>query len=402
MKIIFTLASQNNLSVEFPDLVNSNFKEDEDIAPLPTNLKVAINPGLINVTWDCNITKSMENYTYKIVIQKNHVEYLDLYKCFLKYDVSMLDEFILHKGVLVNILTSRKKEKVKNNWREVIFTPEENESYSHRYATKTYKQTLLRKNNTAAGNLSCEIYNVSLINCSWIVGKEAPEDIQYSMALRQDNKNVVCQDYRKDFFGRQVGCVLKSPDIYFKQKVYIQVVGSSNQTSVQFFDKILKPNDHVILDPPKNIQLSYISNELEIKWEKPRTYSNVSDKCFIYNISIKEKGGINVSTNQMSYKTTQFHSNEKVTVIMSATWNKLCSSNYMKWSKWSHPHTTGSISTGFAQNHLFIVLGISTAIVLILLIILCRRFRIWTKLFPRIPKPAINMFDKVEQIEMKV
>ncbi|XP_075052611.1 granulocyte-macrophage colony-stimulating factor receptor subunit alpha-like isoform X2 [Mixophyes fleayi] len=364
---------------------------DASFAPLPTNLKVAMYPGLLNVTWDCNITKSMENYTYNLLLQRKLEEPLNMSTCFFQHEVSLHMQFVLHNGVFINISTEKlsNKEKVKNNWTEIILIPE-------------------GKINTAADIFSCMIYNVSLMNCSWSVGKEAPEDTQYSLDLWQNSPflngkvvNIKCQVYIKDSFGRQVGCVFKSPNIEFQRPVYIVIVGSSNQTSIQFFDEKITPNDHVILDPPRNINLSYYSSELEIKWEKPITQSYVSDVCFEYNIYFKEKGGINVTTPGTSFKTNQFLSNEEVTVMMRVKWIDLCSQNYKTWSKWSDPHKLGSKSTGFIPKHLLIVLGIGTAVVLILLIILCRRFRIWTKLFPRVPKPALKMFDTVEQKEIE-
>lgn len=54
---------------------------------------------------------------------------------------------------------------------------------------------------------------------------------------------VKCQDYRTDSFGRQVGCVLKHPNISFNSKVYVEVSGLSSQTSIQFFDNVFRPID---------------------------------------------------------------------------------------------------------------------------------------------------------------
>ncbi|XP_063811765.1 interleukin-5 receptor subunit alpha-like isoform X2 [Pseudophryne corroboree] len=330
----------------------------------------------------------MENYTYEIKVYFVSQDYisqtLDVRKCFFEYNIINNNEFVLHKGVCIDISTKKEGTNVKNDCTGIKLTPEGGK-------------------NTAAENISCVVYNVPIMNCSWSVGKEAPEDTQYSMDIRQTKVDLKCQNYRKDSIGRQVGCLLKCEGIIdLKHDVYIQVVGSSNQTSVRFTDKIIKPIDYVILDPPRNIQLSYNSNELEVNWEKPNTYSN--HNCFLYNIYIKEKGGLDpIIEHGTVYKTSRFYSNEKVTLTMRVKWHKVCSKQ-TEWSRWSEPQIIGSDPTRseFTQNHLLIVLGIGTAVVLILMVFLCHRFRIWTKLFPQVPKPAIKIFEKVDQKEIKV
>ncbi|XP_075052601.1 granulocyte-macrophage colony-stimulating factor receptor subunit alpha-like [Mixophyes fleayi] len=300
----------------------------DNIAPIPTNLKVALKPGLINVTWDCNISKSMENYSYKILLPKGIQQPIDLHNCFIEINSFEKNELILHNGLEVGLLTCKDGKKVETNWK-ITFTPE-------------------GKNDTAADNLSCVIYNVSVMNCSWSVGKEAPEDTQYSLELRQFEKNYKCQHYRKDSFGRQVGCVLKQhAGIIYEKFVYIQVTGSSNQTSIKFMDKHIKPNNHVTLDPPRNIMLSYNSNLLEIKWERPNTHNYEPDKCFQYDISINGEG-LNKDITGPSYTADKYYSNEEVTVTMRVKWKSFCSENSEEWSRWSDPQIHGS---GYGQSY---------------------------------------------------
>ena len=39
-------------------------------------------------------------------------------------------------------------------------------------------------NNTAAQNFSCFIYNADFMNCTWAKGREAPDDVQYFLYIR--------------------------------------------------------------------------------------------------------------------------------------------------------------------------------------------------------------------------
>ncbi|KAM5182163.1 granulocyte-macrophage colony-stimulating factor receptor subunit alpha-like [Mantella aurantiaca] len=292
--------------------------------PLPTNLKVHLYPGIINVTWNCNITKSMAEHTYHIEFPRGTKENINISKCFHEHFVTDHLEFVIHSGLEVNISSG-------SEWKFENAMPE-------------------GKINTSAENFHCDVYNVSIINCSWTVGREAPKDTQYTMAFRQTphesqisnpKQNRVylpCGDYRTDSFGRQVGCVVKAQKICFNVSIYVQLVGSSSETTIQFFDKSFKLDNFVILDPPRNIQLNFSSTELKITWDTPETYSNIESHCFIYSVNIN--GDIKDDIRNQFYKTSNLHINEKVSVSVRAKWEDFYSYND-KWSRWSDPHIKG-------------------------------------------------------------
>ncbi|KAM5180755.1 granulocyte-macrophage colony-stimulating factor receptor subunit alpha-like [Mantella aurantiaca] len=277
--------------------------------PLPSNLKIHLYPGIINVTWDCNITNSMKKHTYHIEFQKELSKKIEISKCLYEYFVTDDMEIQIHKGLEINISSD-------SEWKNEYFIPE-------------------GKNNTAAENFHCDVY-VSIINCSWTVGLEAPEDTQYTLAFRKTQKSqisnpkqnriyVPCDGYRTDSFNRQIGCTLKSPKMYFNKYVYLQLVGSSNESSIQFFDTILPLHEIVILDPPRNIRWNYNSTELKITWDPPETYSNQDSHSFTYGVNIN---GHEVTINRQSYQLSNL--NKKVNVSLRVKWNKT-------WSRWSEP-----------------------------------------------------------------
>ncbi|XP_040195042.1 granulocyte-macrophage colony-stimulating factor receptor subunit alpha-like [Rana temporaria] len=362
---------------------------EKEISFLPTNMKIHLYPGLIQITWDCNITQSMKNYEYHITLQHKSGDVFNVSACIFENIIPKHMEFEIHRGLHVEIQIHNGSDYIKI--KELTAMPE-------------------GKENTGAENLSCEVYNVSIVNFSWTAGREAPNDTQYSLVIRNKNVFIPCEDYRNDSFGRQVGCVLKSPNIRFDVTNYIQLVGSSpssEETSIRFYDRLLKLNDYVILDPPRNIRLNYSGNILEITWEKPETYSNMGDKNFEYNINITgtivpSDKIVQARRGRNSYKVNKLLGNEILAVSMRAK----CKQQYSKnttWSRWSEPiiYDSRPGSTPLAPHHILLLLGIVTATVLIAIVFLCHRFRIWKKLFPKVPQPAMKYFDQSVQKEFQ-
>ncbi|XP_069617648.1 granulocyte-macrophage colony-stimulating factor receptor subunit alpha-like isoform X1 [Ranitomeya imitator] len=354
-----------------------NTTEEENTVPLLRDFSVNISPAFITIAWNCNITESMKKYNYYVIIGNEIYEYLTVTDCSYVYEVFHEMSLTLHKGVSVQLyVCNSMKEKVKSG-KEETYLPE-------------------GKKYTAAENFSCVIYNVDIVNCSWSVGREAPEDTQYSLIFRQLSVYDKCQDYRYDSFGRQVGCVLRKPNISFKEKVYVEVTGLSTQTSVQFFDVVFSLIDDVILDPPRSITLTYKGDDLEIKWQKPKTHDDMQETCFFYNINITHKEETNSKGSEGNvYKITRFHPNEKATVTMRVKWLRRCSLNH-EWSAWSKPQTIGDFFE-FSVYHILTVVGVCTAIIISVFIFLCYRFKIWKKLFPQVPRPSMKLFDQVQQ-----
>ncbi|XP_072254509.1 granulocyte-macrophage colony-stimulating factor receptor subunit alpha-like isoform X2 [Pyxicephalus adspersus] len=203
------------------------------------------------------------------------------------------------------------------------------------------------KENTAAENFSCVVYNVSIVNCSWTPGREAPKDTQYSLVFRQKDflqetqVNIPCENERMDSHGRQIGCVSYSPNIDFGKSMNILLEGKSNVTSIGFYENILKLINYVILDPPRNITLNYTSNKLVITWERPKTHNDCKDKCFEY--SINKYGEITDVIRGNSYETQNLILDQKITVSMRARYREhyLDRDRKPEWSRWSEPFTFG-------------------------------------------------------------
>ncbi|NWI35081.1 CSF2R factor, partial [Sula dactylatra] len=96
-------------------------------------------------------------------------------------------------------------------------------------------------NGSAIENFSCVIYNVSLMNCTWQAGRDAPGDTQYFLYWKnsKDDNEMECELYIKGENGRNTGCRFKNVRIQ-DDEAYFLVNGSSNGSVIQFYDEYIQ------------------------------------------------------------------------------------------------------------------------------------------------------------------
>ncbi|NXO04711.1 CSF2R factor, partial [Rhinopomastus cyanomelas] len=147
-------------------------------------------------------------------------------------------------------------------------------------------------NGSAIENFSCVIYNVSLMNCTWQAGMDAPGDAQYGLYWRNSrNDDVVeCGLYIKDEEGRHMGCAFQDVTIGTDQ-AYFLVNGSSKDAVIQDYDTCLYLHEIENLMPPSNITVSCdeIKPDCVFRWQRPRISHSDLDKCFKYEINIQSE-----------------------------------------------------------------------------------------------------------------
>ncbi|KFV08818.1 Granulocyte-macrophage colony-stimulating factor receptor subunit alpha, partial [Pterocles gutturalis] len=141
-------------------------------------------------------------------------------------------------------------------------------------------------NGSAIENFSCVIYNISLMNCTWQAGRDAPRDTQYFLYWQnsRDDEEIECEFYIKDENGRNMGCRFQTVRIE-AEKAYFLVNGSSRDSLIQFYDEYIQLYEIEILTPPLNITV----NCCIITWQPPFTSHVDNIKCFQYEISIQNK-----------------------------------------------------------------------------------------------------------------
>uniref|UniRef100_A0A671F2B1 Interleukin 5 receptor subunit alpha n=1 Tax=Rhinolophus ferrumequinum TaxID=59479 RepID=A0A671F2B1_RHIFE len=94
--------------------------------------------------------------------------------------------------------------------------------------------------NTVATNCThLQPYQVSL-HCTWLVGKDAPEDTQYFLYYRYGSQTEECQEYSQDTLKRKNACWFPRAFIHSKGRDWlaVRVNGSSKHTAIKPFDQL--------------------------------------------------------------------------------------------------------------------------------------------------------------------
>ncbi|NWY55377.1 CSF2R factor, partial [Chionis minor] len=146
-------------------------------------------------------------------------------------------------------------------------------------------------NGSAIENFSCVIYNVSLMNCTWQAGRDAPGDTQYFLYWQNSiyDNEMECELYIKDESGRNTGCRFQNVKTE-SERAYFLVNGSSKESLIQFYDEYILLYEIEILTPPLNVTADCTrDSNCNITWQPPRISHMVPERCFEYEISIQNK-----------------------------------------------------------------------------------------------------------------
>lgn len=348
-------------------------------ALLPTNVRVHMGKtlGILNLTWDCNVTEDMLNYKYEVEITSPEFyvwkRKLTLQDCYTEFGETKEE---LHKGMSLQILLINGTETI-NLGGEIQYVPE-------------------GKNGTAAENVSCVAHNTSSMNCTFRGGVEAPDDTLYRLSLRQDKKTESCSHYIKDAPRGRIICRFQDLTINFNKRTYLIVEGSSNKSKIQFIDRWFKPSKTERMNPPRNITVLPGSDTLTLKWEAPKTNYPVADSCFEYEFIIKSKGNL---VKAVVHKDTQFtvqgfnilKSYVLQMRVRQATQEKGCDMN-PEWGEWSAQILFGN-PPAFHYTYLLVLLAVGILLISVTTAFICSRYRLQQKLFPPIPDPKKGFKD---------
>ncbi|XP_065711800.1 granulocyte-macrophage colony-stimulating factor receptor subunit alpha-like [Patagioenas fasciata] len=250
-------------------------------------------------------------------------------------------------------------------------------------------------NRSAIENFSCVIYNVSLMNCTWQAGRDAPGDTQYFLYWQnsRDDDEMECELYIKDENGRNTGCRFKNVRIE-TQKSYFLVNGSSKDSQIQFYDEYIQLYKTEKLMSPSNITVNCdeTKDDCIIQWQRPQISHSNKDKCFKYEINIKYKDNpegktiyTSIQEGGNSHTFQRSNTRKKYLLKMRAAGSACFVSP--AWGEWSTPVEFGNEEIISSSESILLVVAVATLLVTIVAISFCKRTGCWKAAFPQIPEP---------------
>nr|XP_045378142.1 interleukin-5 receptor subunit alpha [Camelus bactrianus] len=258
---------------------------------------------------------------------------------------------------------------------------------------------------TSAVNLTCitsteantythlRPYQVSL-HCTWLVGKDAPEDTQYFLYYRYGSWTEECQEYSKDTLQRNTACWFPRTFINSKGRslLAVYVNGSSKEAVIKPLDQLFALHAIDRVNPPVNVTAEIERTCLTIQWKKP--VSPFPIHCFVYEVKIynTRKG-----FSQKEKVTTDtfiaiIDDISKYSIQVRAAMSSVCRETGL-WSEWSQPIYVGNDEKQPWTEWFPVVLMAVICFLLLILSLICRICHLWTKLFPPVPAPKSNIKD---------
>uniref|UniRef100_A0A8D2F5E5 Interleukin 3 receptor subunit alpha n=1 Tax=Theropithecus gelada TaxID=9565 RepID=A0A8D2F5E5_THEGE len=245
-------------------------------------------------------------------------------------------------------------------------------NYTVRVASPPFSTWILFPENSGmpragAENLTCWVHEVDFLSCSWVVGPAAPADVQYDLYLNNPNSHEQhrCLHYKTDARGTRIGC--RFDDIAGlsrgSQSSHILVRGRSTAVSIPCTDKFVFFSQ--IGDPPTSA-----SQSAEVTGMSHHARP-LFPSLFSFKPQVRDTTSFQLP-NPGTY-TVQIRARETVYEFLSA---------------WSTPQRfecdqEEGVSSRAWRTSLLIALGTLLALLCVLLI--CRRYLVMQRLFPRIP-----------------
>ncbi|XP_020848427.1 granulocyte-macrophage colony-stimulating factor receptor subunit alpha isoform X2 [Phascolarctos cinereus] len=257
---------------------------------------------------------------------------------------------------------------------------------------------------TAAKNFSCYIYKVYFMNCTWTVGRAAPNDVQYYL-YSQNAKKVKekeCTSYIKDSQKRHVGCHFDKLD-GFVGKGYFLVTGTSKRRKIKnFCSKTISLLSIEIWVAPSNITVNCSKSNCLIQWQKPETRDHIGHSEFKYQLYIQKQDSQYTHKNlfevqgsaKNEYDFRNYDMGTKYILKIRA------SRRDGKWGEWSKPVEFGSSEEQKRSSiYIYVLVVLGTAVFALIIIFVFKRYYVMQRLFPRIPqiKDKINTCNHLDK-----
>ncbi|KAM3934301.1 interleukin-5 receptor subunit alpha-like [Leptodactylus fuscus] len=248
-------------------------------------------------------------------------------------------------------------------------------------------------------NVSCVLFNITNLNCSWNFATDTPEDLDYSFALRLNSKWLSCRHYFKRH-KKNTGCYMQDVFSDYNDDTPLKRIKIGFFSDFHSVTKIFSPEAVEILTPPRNIQVLLEDRNVIIKWFPPpsivfdvlqdgmtSTYDPEEEGNFVYEIRVIE------NKSKKIFRQPNYIEKEEQIFTDLAKDKKYCLQirarhNHSKfWGEWSEPVFINKDKNVFPE---WILIVIGPALFAALVFYLCKRYMKIMLLTP-IPHPSQNI-----------
>ncbi|XP_072283924.1 interleukin-5 receptor subunit alpha-like isoform X2 [Pyxicephalus adspersus] len=224
-------------------------------------------------------------------------------------------------------------------------------------------------------NVSCTIYNVTNLNCTWEWIEDTPPDANYSFALSLYDKTVTCKQYLK-WHGKNTGCHMKN--VLPKENKYeiskIMIWFSNNSTS---FYKTFRAHKIELLNAPVNISVTSVNGSTKLEWLSPPSVNPLSPNCFQYHIRVLEtqtkqlfKNIIGITTQEYIFSDLDKDKNFSMQIRA----KKIYCADSKYWGEWSQMIFIHKDKEIYPIWIIIWIIVITSVVVMFLLLYLLRRY----------------------------
>nr|XP_033805940.1 interleukin-5 receptor subunit alpha-like [Geotrypetes seraphini] len=240
-------------------------------------------------------------------------------------------------------------------------------------------------------NLSCIVYNISNLKCTWEIKQDSPEELQFFFSYRYRKKYFQCQQYLTNAKKKNIGCHMKG--VHFNAtaekspRIYAAV---STKDSEVRLNRSFLPVRIEILTPPINISVSTGKGNARFQWSSPSTIGSKDKSCFIYEVKLKQSDKEahfrSAEVQEEEYLFPDYDGKKRYSFQVRAKKNCLKSKH---WGEWSEPVFIGEGGKVTVKPWLVVPIVLFSIMGLGSLIgFLCMRFKAFNLFFTPVPEPS--------------
>ncbi|XP_051824840.1 interleukin-13 receptor subunit alpha-1 isoform X2 [Antechinus flavipes] len=254
---------------------------------------------------------------------------------------------------------------------------------------------------SAVTRLRCIWHNLSQMNCTWLPGKKAPPDTNYTLFYWYSplEKNLQCTNYYTE--GQLIGCSfdLLQGNVSGSEKIQIMVTDTAGTVRPSYnitWLNSVKPHHPVITalflqndslyvewESPENFESNCLVYQVEVTDSQPKKYKVEESKCHILQTpqELSEK-----SNAKNCLVINQVERDAQYTVRVRAKTSKYCFEDTNLWSAWSPEKSIGQKTDPTFYTVTLLSIPVAISISTLLLLLYLKRLKII--IFPPIPDPG--------------